>query len=130
MTKRMLPVASYVQAGFPSPAEDYMEQLDIAGYLDFGKPSVFGVYAKGNSMTGADIHEGDLLIVDRSLDAAHGDIVIAFINSRFTVKRFYRRNGKIKLQAANQDYPDIEFREGEELVIWGVVTGSVRRYRR
>ena len=81
-------------------------------------------------MTGAGIQEGNLLVVDRSLEARHGDIVIAVIDGDLTVKRLEKRRGKIRLVAENPAYAPIEFTEGQELTIWGVVTSVIQRIKR
>lgn len=78
-------------------------------------------------MSGIGIYEGDELIVDRSIDAKHGNIVLAVLNNDYTVKRLYRRGGVIKLLAENSLYPPIVIKEGEELVIWGVVTRNLHK---
>ena len=78
-------------------------------------------------MIGIGIYEGDELIVDRSIDPRHGNIVLAVLNNEFTVKRLHRRGGVIKLIAENPIYPSIVVKEGEELVIWGVVTRNLHK---
>jgi len=120
-----------VRAGFPSPADDYVEAfLDLNEHLIEHKDATFFVQATGDSMTGAGIQEGNLLVVDRALEARHGDIVIAVIDGELTVKRLEKRRGKIKLVAENPDYAPIEFTEGQELTIWGVVTSVIQRIKR
>lgn len=114
---------SRVQAGFPSPADDYIEaQLDLNEYLIKHPAATFFVRAEGQSMIGANIQSGDLLIVDRSLSPTHGKIVIAAIQGELTVKRLYQQNGKIQLHPENPEFPIIDISEHSELVIWGVVT--------
>jgi len=78
-------------------------------------------------MSGIGIYEGDELIVDRSIEARHGNIVLAVLNDDYTVKRLYRRGGVVKLVAENPLYPPIVVKDGEELVIWGVVTRSLHK---
>lgn len=120
-----------VRAGFPSPADDYVEAwLDLNEHLIEHKEATFFVQASGDSMTGAGIQEGNLLVVDRALEAKHGDIVIAVIDGGLTVKRLEKRRGKIRLVAENPDYAPIEFKEGQELTIWGVVTSVIQRFKR
>jgi DNA polymerase V len=87
---------------------------------------VYLVQVEGDSMQGAGIFSGDLLIVDRSSDAEHGDIVIAAINTEPVCKRLHRRNGVVILQSENPAYPPRHVMEGDDLVIWGVVRYSVR----
>lgn len=120
-----------VRAGFPSPADDYVEAfLDLNEHLIEHKDATFFVQATGDSMTGAGIQEGNLLLVDRALEARHGDIVIAVIENDLTVKRLEKRRGKIRLVAENPAYAPIEFTEGQELTIWGVVTSVIQRIKR
>jgi len=122
--RRLVPLyGSSVRAGFPSPADDYIESmLDLNTYLIKHPAATFIVKASGDSMNGAGIQSGDLLIVDRSLEAVHGKIVIAAVNGDLTVKRLFKQNGIIKLMAENPDYPPIDITATEEVVIWGVVT--------
>ena len=120
-----------VRAGFPSPADDYVEAfLDLNEHLIEHKDATFFVQATGDSMTGAGIQEGNLLVVDRALEARHGDIVIAVIDGDLTVKRLEKRRGKIRLVAENPAYAPIEFTDGQELTIWGVVTSVIQRIKR
>jgi DNA polymerase V len=119
-----------VRAGFPSPADDYVEAwLDLNEHLVEHKEATFFVQATGDSMIGAGIQEGSLLVVDRALEA-NTDIVIAVIDGELTVKRLEKRRGKIRLVAENPAYTPIEFKEGQELTIWGVVTSVIQRIKR
>ena len=114
-----------VHAGFPSVAQDY-----FSGDFSFDQnvivhpDSTFIIHVAGDSMTGAGIFDGDLLVVDRSLEPREGDIVIAILDDELLVKRLARRKGRTMLRAENPDYPDFLPQEGEELVIWGVVIGN------
>jgi DNA polymerase V len=120
-----------VRAGFPSPADDYVEAfLDLNEHLIEHKDATFFVQATGDSMTGAGIQEGNLLVIDRALEARHGDIVIAVVDGELTVKRLEKRRGKIRLVAENPAYAPIEFKEGQELTIWGIVTSVIQRFKR
>ena len=121
--------SSRVQAGFPSPADDHLEdQLDLNKYLIHHQEATFFVRAQGESMLNAGIHPGDILIVDKSLPDKSGKIVIAVIDGEFTVKRLYKHKGKISLKAENPEFKDIEIKEGSELIIWGVVTSVIHQY--
>lgn len=112
-----------VQAGFPSPADDYLEQrLDLNEKLIANPPATFVLKATGDSMSGAGINPGGWLIVDRSLTPRHGKVVIAVLDGMLTVKRLYRRGGVVRLLSDNPDYPPIELAEAQDLQIWGVVT--------
>lgn len=114
---------SSVRAGFPSPADDYIEDhLNLNDYLIKHPEATFFVRASGESMINAGIHSGDLLVVDRSLEAVHGKVVIAAVNGELTVKRLWQMHGKLKLLAENSQFAPIEVHEGQDVVIWGVVT--------
>ena len=121
--KQPLPLyASRVPAGFPSPADDYVDQrLDLNDLIE--RPAAtFFVTVTGDSMTGASIHHGDLLVVDRSLEPSDGKIVIAAVNGELTVKRLALKNGEAWLMPENPAYPPLRITEGLDCVIWGVVT--------
>jgi DNA polymerase V len=112
-----------VKAGFPSPAADYEEKsIDFNEILIRNPAATFTVKASGSSMTGAGIFPGDYLIVDRSLNAMPGSIVVAAVDGDFTVKRLVRKNGMFALKAENPDYPEIKISRESELTVWGVVT--------
>lgn len=81
---------------------------------------------RGPSMRDAGIDDGDYVVIDRSLEAKHGNVVLAVIDGEFTIKRLFRRAGRVKLQAANPTFTDIEFRDGQELIVWGVVTWTLK----
>jgi len=120
---------SRVQAGFPSPADDYLEdQLDLNKHLIHHQEATFFVRAQGESMLNAGIHPGDILVVDKSLIAKSGKIVIAVVDGEFTVKRLHKYKGKITLKAENPDFDDIVINTGNELIIWGVVTSVIHQY--
>ncbi|WP_010304266.1 LexA family protein [Candidatus Odyssella thessalonicensis] len=120
--------SSRVQAGFVSPADDYLEKtLDLNEYLIDHPAASFFVRVSGHSMIGAGIHDNDLLIVDRSLKAKHGSIIIAAINGELTVKRLKIQNGHYILAPENSDYPALEITEEMEFIVWGVVTTVVHQ---
>ena len=115
-----------VRAGFPSPADDHMEaELDLNEYLIRNPPATFMLRVQGDSMTGAGIFDGDVIVVDRSLSAGHGSVVVAAVDGGLTVKRLYRRFGKTKLEAENPAYQPIVLQDGQELQIFGVVTSCI-----
>ena len=124
---RKLPLfGSRVQAGFPSPADDHMvTKLDIREYLIQHPASTFYVRVTGDSMIKAGIHEGDLLVVDRSLNPAPGRVVIAAVDGELTVKRLAREGGRVLLMPENDDFTPIELREENSVTIWGVVTNVI-----
>lgn len=115
--------SSHVRAGFPSPADDYIESyLNLNTHLIKHPAATFFVTASGDSMTGAGIQSGDMLIVDKSLTATHGKIVIAAIDGELTVKRLSRQMGRVQLLPENDQYKPIDITDEHDLVIWGVVT--------
>jgi DNA polymerase V len=115
-----------VSAGFPSPADDHMDgKLDLNDHLIKHPSSTFFVKAKGDSMTGVGIHDGDIMIVDRSVEAKNGKVVIAAIDGQLTVKRLSIRRGKSWLVPENDKYQPIEIKEENDVLIWGVVTNVI-----
>jgi DNA polymerase V len=118
-----------VKAGFPSPADDYLEgRIDLNHHLIKHLAATFFVRVAGDSMTGAGIHDGDLLIVDRAAEVTSGCIVVARIHDEFTLKRVRKEGNRVFLVPENDKYPQIEITEGSDFEIWGRVTGSVREY--
>lgn len=128
-TKVLRPLfLSGVSAGFPSPADDYIDrQLDLNEHLITNPSATFFVRVAGDSMTGAGINNDDILIVDRSLEPVSGKIVIAILDGELTVKRLIRAENSCRLVAENPDYPDIVIEKEMELEIWGVVTSSIHK---
>ena len=121
--------SSTVPAGFPSPADDYIEkQLDLNEYFVDHPSATFYVRVTGDSMSGVGIYSGDIVVVDRSLNPVSGKIVIAVVNNELTVKRLYRNGEKIELRPENPDFPVISFTDDMELIVWGVVAGVVRKF--
>ena len=120
--------ADAVQAGFPSPAEHYIErELDLNDYLAANRDAVYYVRVTGESMIGANIFPGDILCVDRSLDFFDGAIIVASIDGDFTVK-YLRKNGRTAfLEPTNVNFKPIYFYPGQDVRFWGVVTGIVRK---
>ena len=121
-----------VAAGFPSPADDYVEKrLDISEFMIDHKDATFFVTIQGQSMIDVGLLPGDKVVVDRSKIPAIGDIVLAVVDREFTIKILDRdRNGKPRLLPANSTgaYPPIEIKEDMQFEIFGVVTGSFRRF--
>ena len=129
-TELLIPIfTSRVQAGFPSPADDHLEDtLDLNTHLINHQEATFFVKAQGDSMIGAGIHQGDILIVDKSLTPKSGKIVIAVVDGEFTGKRLHKYKGNITLKAENPEFEDIKIRDTDELIIWGVVTSVIHQY--
>lgn len=130
-TGLLLPyVEGGIAAGFPSPAADYMDlSIDLNRELVEHPDSTFYARVKGGSMQGAGIGHGDVLVIDRSLTAAHGDIVVAALNGEFTVKRLVFQGGGCLLAPANEDYPQIAVEEYDDFRVWGVVTYVIKNVR-
>lgn len=117
-----------VPAGFPSPAADYeQDKLDLNRYLVKNPAATFFVRVTGDSMVGAGINHGDLLVVDRSLEPKDRNVVIAALDGQLTVKRIRIRRGKITLEPENKDYPSQEISPESEFEIWGVVTNMIHQ---
>ncbi|MBL4671593.1 MAG: translesion error-prone DNA polymerase V autoproteolytic subunit [Arenicella sp.] len=131
ITRLEIPLfSSTVAAGYPSPAEDHVEDtLDLNEYMVQRPDSTFMLRVEGESMKNVGIMPDDILVVDRSLKASHKKIVIAAIDGELTVKRLYHRGGLLKLLPENPAYPEINLESEAELVIWGVVIGSFRRFQ-
>jgi DNA polymerase V len=117
---------SKVAAGFPSPADDYVEKtLDLNELLIQKPAATFFVRAEGESMLGAGIHPDDILVVDRSIEPVSGKIVICALNGELTVKRLQKTGQQVVLAAENPAYADIPINEAIDMVIWGVVTSVI-----
>jgi len=117
-----------VQAGFPSPADDYLESyIDLNEILVSNKAATFFVKVDGDSMLGAGIFTGDMLVVDRSLTAKHGNVIVAMVEGEFTVKRFVKIRGRTFLYPENKRYKPLDVTELEEFMVWGVVTTVIHK---
>ena len=132
-------VSGSVVAGFPSPAEQYLEPpLDLNELLVRRPAATYFVRVEGDSMVGAGISDGDLLVVDRSLRPADGDVIIASVDGDFTVTTLRLGNGEwgtgnggeIRLVAANPKYPDIVLKPGQELDYFGKVTACIHQFKK
>ncbi|MCD4779667.1 MAG: translesion error-prone DNA polymerase V autoproteolytic subunit [Candidatus Omnitrophica bacterium] len=123
-TKHKLPLyLSKIRAGFPSPADDYVDKkLDLNEYVVKHPAATFFVKVKGDSMINAGILPGSILVVDRSLEAQSNKIVVAVLDGEFTVKRLKKSRNKIVLLSENSNYDPIEITPDRDFAIWGVVT--------
>ena len=122
-----VPAYSGVAAGFPSPADDFLEdKLDLNEKLIKHPAATFFVRVSGNSMIKAGIYSGDLLIVDRSLEPRSGSIVVAVLDGDFTVKRISKSGEKLFLMPENPRYQPIEITDDSNFQVWGVVTNVIR----
>ena len=119
-----------IPAGFPSPAADYTEKgLDLNTFLVQHKEATFFFRVAGECLTGIGIMDGDYVVVDRSVTAAHGHIILAVIDGEYTLKRLFHQLGVIELHPENPAFSPIRLVDGNELEVWGVVTGVVRKLR-
>jgi len=126
-TRYALPVfLGRLAAGFPSPADDYIEgRLDLNRHLIKHPAATFFVRVSGDSMIDAGIHHGDLLVVDRSLDAVDGNVIVAALDGELTVKRLFKQGEILRLLPANTDYQPIEILTRQTFEIFGVVTNVI-----
>jgi DNA polymerase V len=121
---------AHIPAGFPSPALDHMEhKLSLDELLDINAPHTYVVLVSGDSMTGAGIFDGDHLIVSRALEVKPGDVVVACLNGDVFVKRLGRCQKSYVLQSEHPDYAPRYVLDEDELMIWGVVSHSLRNHR-
>lgn len=122
--------SSRVSAGFPSPADDFLEAaLDLNQHLIQHPAATFFVRTSGDSMIGVGIHNNDILVVDRSLEAKNGSIVIAVVNGELTVKRLLIHGKNMTLKPENPNYPDLTITEEMAFQIWGVVTSVIHEFK-
>jgi len=121
-TRRRPLFLSQVPAGFPSPADDYVERsLDLSEHLIENEQTTFYVRVAGDSMTRAGIHDDDLLVVDRSVEPDDGSIVVAALDGELTVKRYRLHDGQPFLVPESDGHDPIPIDPGQELIVWGVV---------
>ncbi len=117
-----------ISAGFPSPAEDFIESyLDLNKLLIKHPAASYFMRVKGDSMINVGIFSGDLILVDRSLTPANGKIVVASINNEYTVKKYYTKNNAIYLIPANKKYNPIKINPDDEFKVFGIVTTIIRQ---
>ena len=119
-----------IAAGFPSPADDYLQKkLSLDEYVVKHPAATFFAHVQGDSMRDANLSDGDLLVIDRAEVAQHKSIVVAVLNGEFVVKRLHKRNGELKLLSENKAYAPIEITEGMDFEIWGVVSHIIHKAR-
>jgi len=122
----VIPLFTSIAAGFPSPAESYVERnLNLHDHLVRRSASTFFVRVSGHSMINVGIYNGDLLIVDRSVEPRNRSIVVAVVNGEFTLKRLIKKNGKVFLRPENPDCYEIEITNEMQFEIWGVALHNV-----
>lgn len=129
-TKLKLPfVSNGISAGFPSPADDFLDiNIDLNKHLIKNQSTTFYGRVKGDSMKDAGIHDGDLLIVDKSLEPTNGKIAVCFIDGEFTVKRIKIEKDVIWLIAENKDYKPIKVTKDNDFVIWGILINVIKYF--
>ena len=129
-----LQLAYSIKAGFPSPAEDYQhETLDFNRDLIKHPEATFYGRVDGDSMVDAGINDGDIAIIDRSVEPENGDVIVAFINKEFTIKYLdlsHKADGYIELQPANKKYKPIRIDDGDDFEVWGVVVWTIHCWKR
>ena len=117
-----------ISAGFPSPADDFKEiRISLDRELVKNRDATFYARVSGESMVGAGLDDGDLLIIDRSIDPKNGKIAVCLVDGEFTVKRIKKEKDKFYLMPENENYKPIELREDNELTIWGVVQYVIKK---
>lgn len=127
-TRVLVPVfASPISAGFPSPADDYLDRpLDFNELLIAHPAATFAVRVAGNSMQGLGIYPGDIAIVDRSITASDGAVILGILEGGFVIKRYRVRGREVWLESANPDYRNISINEHSAFEVWGVVRHTIR----
>lgn len=117
-----------ISAGFPSPAGDFkQERISLDKELIKNKEATFFARVSGESMINAGLEDGDLIVIDRSLEPTNNKIAVCFIDGEFTVKRLQVKKNKIWLKPENTNYKAIEVKENNELIIWGIVTNVIKK---
>ena len=129
-----LPLAPGIKAGFPSPAEDYLhDSLDFNRDMIAHPEATFYGRVDGDSMIDAGINDGDIAVIDRSVEAQHGDVVVGYVNGEFTIKFLdltHKEEGYIELRPANNDYLPIRINENDNFEVWGVVVWTIKNWKR
>jgi DNA polymerase V len=129
---RLLPLLHRpVAAGFPSPADDFIEdEIDLQRLLITNRPATFLVRVAGDSMVGKQLFDGDLAVVDRSLVPRNGDVVVVDVDGERSFKVWFEEAGEVRLAFANPRYPEFELTSASVVEVWGVVSGSINPRRR
>ncbi len=123
-----LPLIETIKAGFPSPADDFIElPLDLNKALIKNPSATFFARVVGNSMQDANIHDGDILIIDRSIKPASGKIAVCFVDGEFTVKKLLIKKNEIYLLPANDEYKPLKVTAENNFIVWGVVTHIIKK---
>tara|TARA_B100000989_G_C19485338_1_gene447149 strand:- start:908 stop:1342 length:435 start_codon:yes stop_codon:yes gene_type:complete len=119
-----------ISAGFPSPADDFREvRISLDKELVKNKESTFYARVSGDSMENAGLSDGDLLVIDRSLNTENNKIAVCFLDGEFTVKRIIKKEGELYLKPENKNYKKITIKEEDKLIIWGIVTYVIKKIK-
>lgn len=133
-TKLTLAFAPLIKAGFPSPAESYeMDALDFNKDMIRHPDTTFYGRVRGDSMINAGINEGDIVVIDRSIEPQNGDIIVAFFNGEYTLKYYddtHKDDGYIELVPANDKFPKFKVTENDNFLVWGVVQYSIKNWHK
>lgn len=122
------PLVEGIKAGFPSPAEDFAEPtLDLNRYVIKNPASTFYARISGSSMEGADIQDGDIVVIDKSLEPSNESIAVCYIDGEFTLKRIKIEKDKVWLMPANPSFKPIEVTEDNHFIVWGIVTYVIKK---
>ncbi len=123
-----LPAVGKISAGFPSPADDYLEAaLDLNEVLIKNPSATFYGTVRGNSMIEAGVDHGDLLVIDKALPYRHDALAVCYLDGEFTLKRLKKEGENLYLMPANQSYQPLMVREGSDFAVWGIVTYIIKR---
>lgn len=133
LSRLSLALAPNIKAGFPSPADDYLrDSLDFNRDLIKNPEATFYGRVSGDSMRDAGINEGDIAVIDRSLQPADGDVIVAYVNEEFTIKYLdltHKEEGYIELRPANPDYSPIRIDSTDNFLVWGVVVWTIKQWK-
>lgn len=133
LSRLSLALAPNIKAGFPSPADDYLrDSLDFNRDLIKNPEATFYGRVSGDSMRDAGINEGDIAVIDRSLQPTDGDVIVAYVNEEFTIKYLdltHKEEGYIELQPANSDYSPIRIDSTDNFRVWGVVVWTIKQWK-
>ena len=133
LSRLSLALAPNIKAGFPSPADDYLrDSLDFNRDLIKNPEATFYGRVSGDSMKDAGINEGDIAVIDRSLQPTDGDVIVAYVNEEFTIKYLdltHKEEGYIELQPANPDYSPIRIDSTDNFRVWGVVVWTIKQWK-
>lgn len=133
LSRLSLALAPNIKAGFPSPADDYLrDSLDFNRDLIKNPEATFYGRVSGDSMRNAGINEGDIAVIDRSLQPTDGDVIVAYVNEEFTIKYLdltHKEEGYIELQPANPDYSPIRIDSTDNFRVWGVVVWTIKQWK-